>query len=260
MISFEDKLLIVNSQVEDIIEIQKDIFIQKIYSPEIARQIQPGQFLNIRVSETVTPLLRRPFSICDVDGDYIFIMFNIFGEGTKILSHKHKGDVVDILGPLGNGFNLSDDFETAVIIAGGLGAAPFPYLTRKLKTKSEIFSFIGGRTKNDVITFNLLNVKTATEDGSSGFKGNVVQLFEENLSSLKNKRLKVFGCGPNAMLRALKEVCITNNINCEVSTECAMACGFGICQGCPIESTEQSDKYLLVCKDGPVFNVKDVII
>lgn len=83
---------------------------------------------------------------------------------------------------------------------------------------------------------------------------------KKNINSLNGKKVKVFGCGPNAMLRALKEVCITHNINCEVSTECAMACGFGICQGCPIESTQQSDKYLLVCKDGPVFNVKDVVI
>lgn len=253
-------MFIVNSPVEEIIEIQKDIFLQKIYSPEIARQIKPGQFLNIRVSETVFPLLRRPFSVCDVDGDFIFIMFNIFGEGTKILSHKYKGDTIDILGPLGNGFNIDDEFETAVIVAGGLGAAPFPYLSRVLKNKFEVFSFVGGRSKNDVITYKLLNVQTATDDGSLGYAGNIVQLFEENLSSLKNKKLKVFGCGPNAMLKALKEVCISNNIICEVSTECAMACGFGICQGCPIESTQQPDKYLLVCKDGPVFNVKDVII
>lgn len=253
-------MLIVNSPVKEIKEIQKDIFLQKIYSPEIARQIKPGQFLNIRVSETVSPLLRRPFSICDVEGDYIFIMFNIFGEGTRILSHKHSGDTIDILGPLGNGFNLDDDFDLAVIVAGGLGSAPFPFLTRLLAGKVEIVSFIGGKTKDDVITYNLLNAQTATNDGSLGFPGNVVQLFEKNINSLNGKKVKVFGCGPNAMLRALKEVCITHNINCEVSTECAMACGFGICQGCPIESTQQSDKYLLVCKDGPVFNVKDVVI
>lgn len=253
-------MLIVNSPVKEIKDIQKDIFLQKIYSPEIARQIKPGQFLNIRVSETVSPLLRRPFSICDVDGDYIYLMFNIFGEGTRILSHKHIDDTIDILGPLGNGFNLTNDFDTAIIVAGGLGSAPFPFLTRLLKDKFDIYSFVGGRSKNDVITYNLLNVQTATDDGSLGFTGNVVQLFEKNLPSFKSKSIKVFGCGPNAMLRALKEVCIIHNINCEVSTECAMACGFGICQGCPIESTEQSDKYLLVCKDGPVFNVKDVII
>lgn len=252
--------MIVNSPVKEIKEIQKDIFLQKIYSPEIAGQIKPGQFLNIRVSETVFPLLRRPFSICDVEGDFIYLMFNIFGEGTRILAHKQIDDTIDILGPLGNGFNITDDFDLALIVAGGLGSAPFPFLTRLLKDKYEVYSFVGGRTKNDVITYNLLNVQTATDDGSLGFNGNVVQLFEKNLSSFKDKRIKVFGCGPNAMLRALKEVCIIHNINCEVSTECVMACGFGICQGCPIESTEQSDKYLLVCKDGPVFNVKDVII
>lgn len=253
-------MLVVNSPVKEIKEIQKDIFLQKIYSPEIARQIKPGQFLNIRVSETVSPLLRRPFSVCDVEGDYIYLMFNIFGEGTRILSHKHIDDIIDILGPLGNGFNLTNDFEIAIIVAGGLGSAPFPYLTRVLKDTFDVYSFVGGRTKDDVITYNLLNVKTATDDGSLGFNGNVVELFKEHIPEFSGKKIKVFGCGPNAMLKALKEVCISNNINCEVSTECSMACGFGICQGCPIESTHQSDKYLLVCKDGPVFNVKDVVL
>ena len=87
-------------------QVHENIYIQKIHSPEIARIIKPGQFLNIRVSETTFPLLRRPFSICDVEDENIFLMFNIFGEGTKILAHKHDGDLVDILGPLGNGFNF----------------------------------------------------------------------------------------------------------------------------------------------------------
>lgn len=253
-------MVIVNSPVVEITEIQKDIFIQKIYSPEIARQIKPGQFLNIRVSESIFPLLRRPFSICDVEEDYIYLMFNIFGEGTRILAHKHIGDDIDILGPLGNGFNLDDDYDTAIIVAGGLGAAPFPFVTRLLQNKKEIITFVGGRTKKDVINYTFINVNTATDDGSLGYHGNVVELFSQELSNFSDKKLKVFGCGPNAMLRALKELCIKHNLNCEVSTECAMACGFGICQGCPIESAHQSDKYLLVCKDGPVFNVKDVII
>ena len=127
-------------------------------------------------------------------------------------------------------------------------------------TKKNILSFIGGRTKDDVITYNLKNVNQASDDGSLGFKGNVVQLLENNLEQLKAQKIKMFACGPTVMLRALKEFCVKNEFECEVSTECAMACGFGICQGCPIESTAQSDKYLLVCKDGPVFNIKDVVI
>ena len=253
-------MFIINSPVEDLIEINKQIFLLKIFSPEIASIIKPGQFLNIRVSESVYPLLRRPFSVCDVDGEHIYILFNIMGQGTNILAHKPKGSEIDILGPLGNGFNLTGNFDNAVIVAGGLGAAPFPFFTRELKGKKELFSFIGGRTKNDVITYKLQNVKEASEDGSVGFRGNVVQLLEENITTLKSKKIKIFACGPTAMLKSLKDFCLKNDFECEVSTECAMACGFGICQGCPIESTEDNDKYLLVCKDGPVFNIRDVVI
>jgi dihydroorotate dehydrogenase electron transfer subunit len=187
-------------------------------------------------------------------------MFNILGEGTRILSHKHSGDLVDILGPLGNGFNLDGDYKTAIIVAGGLGAAPFPYLTREIKRKKSLLSFVGGRTKQDVISYGFENLILSSDDGSIGYKGNVVQSLENNIDKIDIASSKVFACGPNAMLRVLKDFCLKNNLDCEVSTECAMACGFGICQGCPIESTSDPDKYLLVCKDGPVFNIKDVVI
>lgn len=253
-------MFIVNSPVVETKQVSTNIFVQKIYCPEIAQFIKPGQFLNIRVSKNVFPLLRRPFSICDVEDDHIFLMFNIMGEGTKILAHKNPGDLIDILGPLGNGFNLDDNYETAIIVAGGLGAAPFPYVTRYLQNKKNILSFVGGRTAEDVITYKLIDVSTSTDDGSIGYKGNVVQLLENNLNKIDIKSSKVFACGPNIMLRALKDFCTSNNLECEVSTESAMACGFGICQGCPIESASQKDKYLLVCKDGPVFNIRDVVI
>ncbi len=253
-------MFVIKAPVEKSIELDNQIFLLKIHCPEIASQIKPGQFLNIRVSETMYPLLRRPFSVSDVEGDYFYLMFNIYGEGTKILARKHFGDPVDILGPLGNGFNLEGDYDTAIIVAGGLGAAPFPYVIRALEGKKNIKCFIGGRTYKDVITHGMKNVSIATDDGSMGYKGNVVDLLNENIDVLQSGKIKIFSCGPNAMLRALKEFCIKNNFECEASTECAMACGFGICQGCPIESTEKPDKYLLVCKDGPVFNVKDVVI
>lgn len=253
-------MFIINSPIKEVLEINHHIYLLKIFSPELTSIIKPGQFLNIRVSERVYPLLRRPFSVCDVEGDHLYLMFNIMGEGTSILAHKPIGSELDILGPLGNGFNLDSDYETAVIVAGGLGAAPFPYVTRILNKKKNILSFIGGRTKDDVITYNLKNVKEATDDGSLGFKGNVVRLLENNLELLKSQKIKMFACGPTVMLRALKEFCLKNEFDCEASTECSMACGFGICQGCPIESTTEKDKYLLVCQDGPVFNIKDVVI
>lgn len=253
-------MFIVNSPVVETLQVHENIFIQKIHSPEIARIVKPGQFLNVRVSINSFPLLRRPFSICDVDGENIFLMFNVLGEGTKILANKQKGDLIDILGPLGNGFNLNGDYKNAIIVAGGLGSAPFPFVTRIIKDSKNILSFVGGRSKQDIITYGMQNVQVSTDDGSNGFKGNVVQLLEKNLEMVDIKATKIFACGPNAMLRTLKDFCIKNNLDCEVSTESAMACGFGICQGCPIESTTNDDKYLLVCKDGPVFNVKDVVI
>lgn len=253
-------MFIYNALVEKLITLENNIFLLQVHCPEIARSIQPGQFLNVRVSENVFPLLRRPFSVCDIEGDSLFLMFNILGEGTKLLAKKHIGDTIDILGPLGNGFHPEGNFETAVIVTGGLGAAPFPYLIKKIGESKTIKCFVGGKTSHDVIQYGMKNVLISTDDGSLGFKGNVVELLHNNLSPSEYSKVKIFSCGPNVMLRALKEFAIKNNIECEASTECAMACGFGICMGCPIEATDQNNKYLLVCKDGPVFNVRDVVI
>lgn len=253
-------MLITKSLVKETSYLSKNVILQKIHSPEIASVIKPGEFLNIKVSESTTPLLRRPFSICDVDGEDIFIMFNIVGEGTRILSQKKEGELLDILGPLGKGFNLNDDYDLAIIAAGGLGSAPFPFLTKAIRETKEIKTFVGGRSEDDVITFGMMNVLTSTDDGSEGIKGTVVDLLQNNVDEFVNRKVKVFGCGPTPMLKALKDFSLEYNFTCEISTECAMACGFGICMGCPIESTRAKDEFLLVCKDGPVFNAKDVIL
>jgi dihydroorotate dehydrogenase electron transfer subunit len=241
-------------------KIEKRTYLLKAYSPEIAKSIMPGQFCNIKVSDSDFPLLRRPFSVCDADEEHVYFMFDIHGEGTRLLAAKNEGDNIDVLSPLGNGFGLEDNYERAVIVAGGIGSAPFPYLTRYLEGKKQIDSFVGGRSKENVITHGMVNTNLATDDGSLGFHGNVIELLKTKLDDYSKQKIKVFGCGPNPMLRALKELCIEKNILAEISVECAMACGFGICQGCPVENTDEHEKYSLVCKDGPVFNVKDVII
>jgi len=246
-----------NGIVQSVEEIQGGIFILKVQSELIAEEAEPGQFCNIKVSDSLIPLLRRPFSICDVEDDIISFQFNLVGEGTKILSQKQNGDILNIIGPLGVGFNYSDDFENAIIIAGGIGAAPFPFFTKKLSIDKNIVSLCGGRTKNDVVNYKLENVVIATDDGSDGFHGNVVQLLESEINKYDKEKTKIFACGPNSMLRALSKFTIDNGYECEISTESVMACGFGICQGCNVEGVH-SDRFLLVCKDGPVFNAKDV--
>lgn len=248
-----------DTPVKSVIKLNSNIHLLEIYAPDLAEITIPGEFYNIKVSQTDYPLLRRPFSICDIEGEHIYFMFNVVGEGTELLSKKREGDTINLLGPLGKGFNIDDDYDTAVIAAGGLGTAPFPLLRKKIKGK-RIASFVGGRNSREVVRYGFDNLHIATDDGSEGFHGNVVELLDKNLERLKEGRIKIFACGPNPMLRALQEFCRKYSFNCEVSMECAMACGFGICQGCPIESSHDSSAYKLVCKDGPVFNVKDVII
>lgn len=253
-------MIITNVIVEKTIHLENNILLLKLFSPEISSSIKPGQFLNIKVSETNFPLLRRPFSVCDVDGDYLYIMFNLHGEGTRQLANKNSGDKINLIGPLGNGFQIDGVYSTAIIVAGGMGVAPFPFLTQKLEeAKLKVLSFVGGKNSHSIISYGLKNVSMATDDGSLGLKGTVVDLLKENIDLLKESVIKLFGCGPTPMLKELGKFCLENDFECEISTECAMACGFGICQGCPIESSTDKDKYLLVCKDGPVFNIKDIV-
>ncbi|MHB9039803.1 MAG: dihydroorotate dehydrogenase electron transfer subunit [Melioribacteraceae bacterium] len=243
--------------VESVERLGEETFLMKVFSPAIAYISKPGQFCNIKVSESNFPLLRRPFSICNVDGDYVFFLFDIHGEGTKILSSKKNGDTVELLGPLGKGFMFDDDYETAVIVAGGLGAAPFPFLIKNISDEKNIICLVGGRSQKQIVTHGLKNIAIATDDGSEGFKGTVIDLLKEEIKNIHEKKFRIFACGPNAMLKALQKYSIENNFDCQISVECAMACGFGICQGCPVDSVN-GESYLLVCKDGPVFNANEV--
>ena len=252
-------MLQIETIIESVNEIQKGIFILKVLAPEIALDAKPGQFCNLKVNNNHFPLLRRPFSICEVDRDYISFMFNLVGIGTKTLSMKRKGDIVNIIGPLGYGFNFNGHYENAIIIAGGIGSAPFPFLIQQIPENKKISCFVGGRSKNDIISYGMKNIFTSSDDGSVGFHGNVVKLLESEIEKYDKDDSKIFACGPNPMLRAISEFSISRELDCEISTESVMACGFGICQGCPVESTKDGS-YVLVCKDGPVFKAEDVII
>ncbi len=231
-----------------------------IDAPELARLSEPGQFCNIKVSGELIPLLRRPFSISQVSGTEVTFMIAVTGTGTGILAKKQTGDELNVLGPLGKGFGIDDTFETAILIAGGIGVAPFPFLINKLKEQGkEIILFNGARNSAELIKLNFENELNSTDDGSAGLKGNVIDLLHANRKLFVNKNVKVFGCGPHPMLKALQDYCSTGNLNCEISVESNMACGFGICQGCPVHSASE-DKYYLICKDGPVFNSRDIIL
>lgn len=241
--------------ITSIEKVKPNIYLLKLNAPKISSRAKAGQFCNIKVSETDFPLLRRPFSFHDVDGEEISFLFDIHGEGTKILSQKKIGDKLDILGPLGNGFDVEGEYKTAIIVAGGIGVAPFPFLMKNLKDKS-IYSFLGARNENYLYQEGLKNVLISTDDGSVGFKGNVVDLLKNEIEKRKLYDFRIFACGPTPMLKAIQKFSNEKNFSCQLSVESAMACGFGICQGCPIETSD--DSYKLICKDGPVFYAEEI--
>jgi dihydroorotate dehydrogenase electron transfer subunit len=242
-------------------EVGKNIYVLSFHSPAIAMAAKAGQFVNIKADNSCDPLLRRPFSIYRISGEHIEIIFNIVGKGTYLLAHKKPGDLINVIGPLGVPYTAEDTYGTALLISGGLGIAPMPFLTNTLqKIEKPLINFVGARSKELLVLSHLSNVNIATDDGSEGFHGSVVKCAEEYCNTHEVVLPKIFACGPNRMLEAVSDFAAKNNIPCEVSLECAMACGIGICQGCPVEMAEGSRKYNLVCKDGPTFDTRKINI
>jgi dihydroorotate dehydrogenase electron transfer subunit len=230
-------------------------FLLRFTSPEIADAAQPGQFVNVLAAEVgEDPLLRRPFSISRIEKDIIELIFHAVGIGTNLLSRKKLGDRIDVIGPLGQPFHGNAEYDTALLVAGGIGVAPFPFLTNVLlKRGKRIETFVGYRNAAQIFTEHLQNVHLATDDGSDGFHGNVVNLLESSLVQNNFGKVKIFACGPTIMLKAVSELAKQKNFCCEMLLEGQMACGFGICQGCAVERTDGAAKYALVCKEGPAF-------
>lgn len=238
-------------------KIAENTFLIEVQSEKLSKLIKPGQFFNIQVNNSF-PLLRRPFSVADVKNNSIFFMYKVVGEGTNILSRKSEGENLNLLGPLGNFFQLNGA-KHFILIGGGIGIAPFPFLLKSFNGFQNYTVLFGVRNENEVHEYGLSNIYYSSDNGTIGYKGNVIQLLENRLNEIEETSLKIFACGPNPMLRALQKFCLERNIECEVSMESVMACGFGICQGCPIES-KNNEAYKLICKDGPIFNIKDIEI
>lgn len=242
-------------------EVSEGIFALAMKCQEISDGAEPGQFLNILLREGNSPLLRRPFSISWVENGTIEIIFNVIGQGTRIMAHKRAGEELDLIGPLGQPFRIDETFDTALLVGGGLGVAPLPFHTKALSSQGKsIVTYLGARSASHIYAERLLNVEVATDDGSRGFHGTVVDLLRDQVPGRKLGRAKIFGCGPTPMLKALAAFALQADIPCELSLEGDMACGIGICQGCPVELSQGDRKYALVCTDGPSFNAKDIVL
>ncbi len=224
--------------------------------PEMAAKVKPGQFLHILCGGDA--YLRRPISICDVtEKKDIRFIFETRGKGTEALSKHRVGDKLDILGPLGNGFQVCNEDEDAILlIGGGIGVFPLLNLAKQLNGKATVL--LGFRNKDAVLMaeeFRAVskNVFIATDDGSCGHHGFVTDVMQNILAS--NPVSRVYTCGPTPMMKKIAEIAAEKDIPCQVSLEERMGCGVGACVTCTCKVNGANKR---VCKDGPVFDAKEV--
>ncbi len=260
---------IFDCRVLSITHFSNQIYSLRLSCPDIAQKAEPGQFVNLKVNQDLFPILRRPFSISQVnqsDG-WIEVVWKIVGVGTELMSRLRTGQVVSVLGPLGNGFTIDPDAENAVLVAGGLGVAPFPYLFERLVAMHRrVRVFLGARTGSELVLtqgFSRGNadVELATEDGSVGFRGLVTGPLVTFLDKTEHlDSVQLFACGPTPFLNAMCEIAKKYQVKCQISLETTMACGFGICVGCPVRTADNGKRFMLTCVDGPVFEAGKVAL
>jgi dihydroorotate dehydrogenase electron transfer subunit len=232
----------------------------RVYAPEIAERAKPGQFCMIRAQYSGDSLLRRPFSIAAVRDEKILeFAYTTIGRGTSLLSRCEADDNIYCLGPLGNNFPIPET-GLPVIIAGGIGIAPFPFFGGLLNQQRHFpITYYGARSSDELIYLEELNqlseeLHVATDDGSAGFHGFVTQLVEQH-QTLKRKKVTLYSCGPHGMLMQVKRIAEKFGVPAYLSMEEFMGCGVGICIGCPIPAItkEGTATNYLCCKDGPIF-------
>lgn len=239
-------------------------------SPQVASGAKPGQFVMVRCGEDNELPLRRPLSIHQLDGDSLALLFTTVGKGTHWLSQRQKGEAIDLLGPLGNGFSINPDSHNLLLVAGGIGIAPLRFLVdRAVEQRKKVTLLMGagsavqllptGSSSPGLLTDRILpwgiNIFKITEDGSDGYRG----LATELIADYTDDADQVFACGPAAMYREMtqrKEMFGLKGKPVQVSLEMRMGCGLGVCYACTVRTRNGLKQ---VCKDGPVFELDDII-
>jgi len=235
-------------------------------TPQIAAAVQPGQFVHVQYPDFAHRLLRRPFSVCDVDasGKILRIVYKVVGEGTAHMAGLAAGQCVDLLGPLGRGFTLPAPGSTPVIVAGGYGAAATYLLAARSPVPAHVL--IGGRTAEDLLLLEAFaaagaRVEVSTDDGSRGHRGVVTDLLVRLLGT-RPAAPAVYACGPNPMLRAVCAAVLARGLDAEVSLDHAMCCGVGACFTCVVRQKTADGagwEYRRTCLDGPVFRASQTV-
>jgi len=256
-------------------EVVKDYFVLSILLHSSKCNARPGQFAMIRKQNVTDPLLSRPLGLYSVHqteaGAVVEFLYHVVGKGTIAMSRLVVGDRVTILAPLGNPFDLHFESRShIVLVAGGIGLAPLTYiadyLSETMVANIKLTLYMGASTAPALVGVKRMerfcsDIKIATDDGSVGFKGTITDLFQRDLPAMDHKNMAIFACGPSAMARQLARLIASYDIPCHISMEERMACGIGSCLGCAIKirTPDNSWVYRRVCKDGPVFDIRDIV-
>jgi dihydroorotate dehydrogenase electron transfer subunit len=235
----------------------------------------PGQFVMIRDPDRDVPLLPRPISVYgfqrEEDHASLNLLCRVAGRGTALLSRLNPGSTLTVLGPLGCGFTIDPDVRQLLLVAGGVGAAPLAFLLQEgslLKPDLEerqVTAYLGAGTAELLTGLNrfqgFCDLRTATDDGSCGYRGTVTERLAVDLAGYDAKSTLILACGPGAMIRSLALLLRDSRIRCQVSLEERMACGVGACLGCVVAIREGEGRtgYRRVCKDGPVFDIREIL-
>ncbi len=241
-------------------EISEQIYSLWLHADDIVREARPGQFVSVYCRDE-SRLLPRPISICELDKESgrLRLVYRAVGAGTQEFSGYGPGETLELVGPLGNGFPLDKGYEKPLLIGGGIGVPPMVELAKWLPGDKAIVS---GYRNGDLFLKEELSrnaaLYVATEDGSAGTKGNVLDAVREN----RLEADAIFACGPAPMLRALKAYAAEEGIDCYLSLEERMACGIGACLACVCTSKDvdahTNVKNKRICKDGPVFAAEEI--
>lgn len=241
-------------------EIAQGIYSLWLHADDIVKEARPGQFVSVYCQDE-SRLLPRPISICELDKESgrLRLVYRAAGAGTKEFSCYGAGDTLELVGPLGNGFPLDKGYEKVLLVGGGIGVPPMVELAKWLPGEKMIVS---GYRNGDLFLKEELSqnaaLYVATEDGSEGTKGNVLDAIRENHLTAD----AIFACGPSPMLRALKAYAAEQGMDCYLSLEERMACGIGACLACVCTSKDvdahTNVKNKRICKDGPVFAAEEI--
>lgn len=250
------------------VHLKDDYYKVVFFAPEIVKSARAGSFVHVKIARCNEHILRRPFSICDVNAaGALTVIYKVVGAGTAALSSLKSGEECDLLGPLGKPFSVPDADEVPVLLGGGYGSAAMYMLTRASNCPG--VALLGARNSKDILLSDEyrasgFDVRISTDDGSAGLKGRVTELLPGVLRDYAGRRLRFYACGPMPMLlvlsRMLPELGYPES---EVSLDHLMCCGVGACFACVVKiKADNADgfRYARTCSEGPVFRADQVYL